>query len=48
MTNLLREYDLRLVKLYLKNHNEDIRKVAELLDIGQSTIYRMLKEDKEK
>ncbi len=40
----LREYDLKIVKLYLKNHNDDIKKVAQLLDIGQSTIYRMLKE----
>lgn len=39
----LREYELKIVKLYLKNHNDDIKKVAQLLDIGQSTIYRMLK-----
>lgn len=44
----LKEYDLRIVKTYLKNHNNDIRKVAQLLDIGQSTIYRMLKEEKER
>lgn len=42
----LKEYELRIVKMYLKNHNDDIKKVAKLLDIGQSTIYRMLKEDK--
>lgn len=43
----LRAYDLKIVKLYLKNHNDDIKKVAALLDISQSTIYRMLKEDEE-
>lgn len=42
----LKEYDLRIVKMYLKNHNQDIKKVAALLDIGQSTIYRMLKEER--
>lgn len=44
----LKEYDLRIVKMYLKNNNDDIKKVASLLDIGQSTIYRMLKEEKVK
>lgn len=44
----MKEYELRIVKMYLKNHNDDIKKVAELLDIGQSTIYRMLKETKKK
>lgn len=45
-TLTMKEYELRIVKMYLKNHNNDIKKVAKLLDIGQSTIYRMLKEDK--
>lgn len=43
----MREYELRIVKMYLKNHDNDIKKVAELLDIGQSTIYRMLKKESE-
>jgi len=43
----MREYELRIVKMYLKNHNDDIKKVAQLLDIGQSTIYRMLKREQE-
>lgn len=42
----MKEYELRIVKMYLKNHNDDIKKVAQLLDIGQSTIYRMLKKEK--
>lgn len=41
----MKEYELRIVQMYLKNHNNDIKKVAELLDIGQSTIYRMLKKN---
>ena len=43
----MRDYELRIVKMYLKNHDNDIKKVAELLDIGQSTIYRMLKKEEE-
>lgn len=40
----LKEYNQRIVKLYLKNYDDDIKVVAQKLDIGQSTIYRMLKE----
>lgn len=43
----MKEYQLKIIRLYLKNHNEDIKKVADLLDIGQSTIYRLLKENPE-
>ena len=43
----MRDYELRIVKMYLKNHDNDIKKVAQLLDIGQSTIYRMLKREEE-
>lgn len=43
----MRDYELRIVKMYLKNHDNDIKKVAQLLDIGQSTIYRMLKKEEE-
>lgn len=42
----MKDYDMKIVKMYLKNHNDDIKKVAQLLDIGQSTIYRMLKNEK--
>ena len=41
----MKDYELRIVKLYLKNNDHDIKKVAQLLDIGQSTIYRMLKKE---
>jgi two-component system response regulator AtoC len=41
----LREYELRIVNTYLKKYNDNIKLVAEKLDIGQSTIYRMLKEE---
>lgn len=42
----LREYDIRIVKSFLKKYNNNIKLVAEKLDIGVATIYRMLKEDK--
>jgi two-component system response regulator AtoC len=43
----LKEYNQRIVTLYLKNYDDDIKVVAQKLDIGQSTIYRMLKEMEE-
>jgi len=43
----LREYNYRIIDLYLKKYADDIKMVATKLDIGQSTIYRMLKEMKE-
>jgi DNA-binding NtrC family response regulator len=42
----LREYDKRIVKAYLDKYDNDTKLVAQKLDIGISTIYRMLKEDK--
>ena len=42
----LREYDIRIVKSFLKKYNNNIKLVADKLDIGVATIYRMLKEDK--
>jgi two-component system response regulator AtoC len=42
----LREYTYRIINLYLKKYENDIKLVANKLDIGQSTIYRMLKEMK--
>lgn len=43
----LKEYNLRILKLFLGKYHQNIKLVAEKLDIGQTTIYRMLKEDKE-
>ncbi len=41
----LREYDIRIVKRYLEKYDNNIKLVAEKLDIGVATIYRMLKEE---
>ena len=41
----LREYDIRIVKKFLGNYDNNIKLVAEKLDIGVATIYRMLKDD---
>ena len=43
----MREYEYKIIQMYLKNNNDDIKTVAKKLDIGQSTIYRILKEVKE-
>jgi len=43
----LREYDLKIIKAVLKKNNNDIRPTADQLNIGISTIYRILKEEKE-
>lgn len=43
----LREYNIKIVQHYLKKHDNDIPTVAKILDIGKTTIYRMLKEDEE-
>jgi DNA-binding NtrC family response regulator len=40
----LREYNLRIVKKYLEKYDNNIKLVAQKLDIGTATIYRMLKE----
>ena len=41
----LREYNRRIVQLYLSKYNNNTKLVADKLDIGQTTIYRMLKEE---
>jgi len=41
----LREYDIRIVKKFLDKYNNNIKVVAEKLDLGVATIYRMLKEN---
>jgi two-component system response regulator AtoC len=42
----MHEYEMRIIKSLLKKYNNNIKVVAEKLDIGASTIYRMLKEEK--
>ncbi|HXU27834.1 MAG TPA: sigma 54-interacting transcriptional regulator, partial [Bacteroidia bacterium] len=39
----MQECDLRILTIYLKKYNDNIKLVAEKLNISQSTIYRMLK-----
>lgn len=41
----LREYDIRIVKKFLEKYDNNIKMVAEKLDLGVATIYRMLKEN---
>ncbi|RJE74412.1 sigma-54 dependent transcriptional regulator [Reichenbachiella sp. MSK19-1] len=41
----MKEYQLKIIRLYLKQNDDNIKLVAEKLDIGQSTIYRLLKEN---
>ncbi len=40
----LREYEMEIVRLFLEKYNGNVVRVSEKLDIGKSTIYRMLKE----
>ena len=42
----LEEFNNRLIAHYLRKHDNNVVKVAEKLDIGKSTIYRMIKEGK--
>lgn len=44
----LKEYNNKIVEYYLKKNNNDIKIVATKLDIGKSTIYRMMQGSKEK
>ncbi|MBU2913637.1 sigma-54-dependent transcriptional regulator [Reichenbachiella agariperforans] len=41
----MKEYQLKIIRLYLKQNDDNIKLVADKLDIGQSTIYRLLKEN---
>jgi two-component system, NtrC family, response regulator AtoC len=40
----MREYMIRIVKEYMTRFDGNTKKVAEVLDIGQTTVYRLLKE----
>lgn len=42
----LEEYNTRIIKWYLQRYNNNVLKVADKLDVGKSTIYRMMKEGK--
>jgi DNA-binding NtrC family response regulator len=42
----LKDYELKIIKATLKKHNMDIKVAAGKLDIGVSTIYRILKDEK--
>lgn len=41
----LREHNLRIVQAYLKKYDNNVKLAAEKLDIGFSTIYRMLRDE---
>ena len=43
----LKEYEARIIDHYLQMHDDNVLKVAEVLDIGKSTIYRHLKDKKD-
>lgn len=43
----MREHEIRIINATLKKYNNDIRLTAEKLDIGISTIYRLLKKVKD-
>jgi DNA-binding NtrC family response regulator len=42
----MREYQYSIIHFYLKKFDNDIKKVADKLDIGQSSIYRFMKDEK--
>ncbi|MFT5512768.1 MAG: two-component system response regulator AtoC, partial [Bacteroidia bacterium] len=42
----LREYNRRIVDIYMNKYDNDTKVVAQKLDIGQTTVYRLLKEGK--
>jgi len=42
----LEGYKNLIIKSFLEKYNDDVMLVAQKLDIGKSTIYRMLKEEK--
>jgi len=41
----LKEYTIGIINHYLEKYNNNVLLVAQKLDIGKSTIYRMLKEE---
>jgi transcriptional regulator with PAS, ATPase and Fis domain len=43
----MHEYEMKILRATLRKNNDDINLTAKKLDIGVSTIYRMLKQEKE-
>ena len=43
-TKTLRQYTCDIIKYYLKKYDDDVITVAEKLDIGKSTIYKMIQQ----
>jgi DNA-binding NtrC family response regulator len=41
----MRDYSKKIIRHFLDKYNNDVSLVARKLDIGRSTIYKMLKED---
>lgn len=39
----LRNYNLKIIQHYLEKYNNNILEVAKVLDVGKSTLYRMIK-----
>jgi DNA-binding NtrC family response regulator len=44
----MREYNHRIIAIYMKKYDNNTKLVADKLGIGQTTVYRMLKEDQDK
>ncbi|TXC78604.1 sigma-54-dependent transcriptional regulator [Luteibaculum oceani] len=44
----MRQYEIEIVQHYMKKYDDNTKKVAEVLSIGQTTVYRLLKEAEEK
>lgn len=45
-TSTMREYMIRIVLNYMDRFDNNTKKVSDVLDIGQTTVYRLLKEAK--
>jgi len=43
--NTLEEYNKKIILYYLRKYNNNVMQVAQKLEIGKSTIYRMIKEN---
>ncbi|HTF80198.1 MAG TPA: hypothetical protein VL947_00680, partial [Cytophagales bacterium] len=41
----LKEYDAKIIRHYLDKYDNNVLLVAQKLDIGKSTIYRMIKDN---